>query len=178
MSIYDKLKKAPEEPKQTVFTFDALPESAAELMALPEADLSTPFRTAALAVCALCAAAADEAIGVEMLNALRGPRPLSVMEIQFLRDRLRGKHYVPFSYVAGATPENDYTPTQPFTLSFKETPYSYQNEGYATLYLHSGGADSDRQITLRRKGDGQWCLWEHFGLLPDIRKPKSEDPWA
>ena len=178
MSIFDKLKQSEPQKPDNTFSFTALPESAAQLTALPEGDLSTPFKAAALTVCALCAAAADEAVGVEMLNALRGPRPLSVMEAQFLRDRLRGKHYVPFSYFKGAVPGNDYTPDQPFTVTVEENPYSYQNEGYATLYLHSGGADSPRPVTLRQKGDGQWCLWEHSGLLPDIRKPKSENPWA
>jgi hypothetical protein len=30
---------------------------------------------------------------------------------------------------------------------------------------------------LRQKGDGKWMLWEQY-LLPDIRVPKSADPWA
>jgi hypothetical protein len=42
--------------------------------------------------------------------------------------------------------------------------------------MTSGGADSPRQIKLRRKGE-QWFLWEQF-LLPDIRKPESSNPWA
>ena len=64
----------------------------------------------------------------------------------------------------------------PITLTVSENPYSYQDEGYATLWIRSGGADSPRQVRLRRKGE-QWFLWEQF-LLPDIRKPAAEDPWA
>ena len=52
----------------------------------------------------------------------------------------------------------------------------YDAEGYATLYLRSGGADSPRQVKLRRKGE-QWFLWEQF-LLSDIRTPAKDDPWA
>ena len=40
---------------QQSFTFTALPESITQLQSLPEADMGTPFKTAALAVCALCA---------------------------------------------------------------------------------------------------------------------------
>ena len=86
MSIFDKLKKpapAPAAPaaqpmaaRQT-FTFAALPESLAQMQAMPEAALRDPFQTAALTVCALCAYAADKTVGTEMLNWLRGPRPLS-----------------------------------------------------------------------------------------------------
>lgn len=164
--------------KSETFTFQTLPESLVEMQALPEASLDTPFKTAALTVCALCAYAADKQIGIEMLNWLRGPRPLSNHELSFLKDRfMDGKTYVPFSYFKGATPDNDYTPTQPFTVTFYTNPYSDANEGYKKLFVDSGGADNAREIVLRMRGDGKWFLWEQF-LLVDIRAPKSSDPWA
>ena len=69
MSIFDKLKSTAQQAVNTAvsgavqsigskterFTFSALPESLAEMQALPEASLDTPFKTAALTVCALCA---------------------------------------------------------------------------------------------------------------------------
>ena len=120
MGLFDKMKQAAANVSgnQTVtFTFQALPESLAQMQALPEASLDTPFKTAALTVCALCAYGADKSIGLEMLNWLRGPRPLNGQEISFLNDRFRdGKSYIPFSYFVGASPENGYTPRQPFTL--------------------------------------------------------------
>ena len=68
MSIFDKLRSpasapAPAAPQPMpgvrTFTFAALPESLAQMQALPEAALSDPFQTAALTVCALCVYAAD-----------------------------------------------------------------------------------------------------------------------
>lgn len=53
MSIFDKLKNNAAAGNET-FTFAALPESLAQLQALPEATLDSPFKTAALTVCALC----------------------------------------------------------------------------------------------------------------------------
>ena len=164
--------------KKEEFTFASLPESLDELKALPEAKLDDPYKTAALTVVALCVYAADKNIGIEMLNFLKGPRPLSNMEIQFIDDRLRdGKTYVPFSYFKGATPENDYTPDEPYSITVESNPYSDANQGYKKLIIKSSGADTPREVQLRMKGDGQWLLWEQF-LLPDIRKPKSADPWA
>lgn len=188
MSIFDKLRQnapsaTPSSPasfgcKKEVFTFGALPESLAQLQSLPEATLDSPFKTAALTVCALCAYAADKNVGIEMLNFLRGPRPLSAHEISFLDDRFRdGQFYVPFSYFNGATPENDYTPSQPFTLEVESNVTSDDVQGYMKLLLKSGGADSPRNVTLRMRGDGKWFLWEQF-LLVGIRIPKSQDPWA
>lgn len=128
MSIFDKLKSTAGQAvnaaaqslgsKRERFTFAALPESLAEMQALPEASLDTPFKTAALTVLALCAYAADKSIGTEMLNWLRGPRPLNGQDISFLNDRFRdGKTYLPFTYFAGSTPDNNYTPTQPYTIT-------------------------------------------------------------
>ena len=186
MSIFDKLKKPVSPPapptekpmtaKQT-FVFSALPESLAQLQALPEAVLQDPFQTAALTVCALCAYAADKTVGAEMLNWLRGPRPLSPFDISFLNDRFREGYHVIFSYFAGAVPGNDYTPTMPFTLTVEAGPYADANPGYKKLHIRSGGADNPREIILRQKGDGTWLLWDQF-LLVSIRQPKSADPWA
>lgn len=164
--------------KSETFTFTELPESLAQMQALPEASLDSPFKTAALTVCALCAYAADKNIGTEMLNWLRGPRPLNGMEISFLNDRFRdGKTYIPFSYFEGATPDNDYTPSEPFRITVQSTHVSGEEQGYMKLFIPCGGADSPRPIKLRMKGDGKWFLWEQY-LLTGIRTPKSADPWA
>lgn len=159
------------------FTFAALPRDLAQLQALPEATLADPFQTAALVVCALCAYAEDKAAGTEMLNWLRGPRPMGPFDISFLNDRFRGGKHVIYSYFAGATPDNDYTPAQPFTLTFEAGPYADANPGYKKLHIRSGGADNAREVVLRQKGDGSWLLWDQF-LLVSIRQPKSQDPWA
>jgi len=194
MSIFDKLKKNVNDTvkntvsgtvnsmtsRQETFTFPALPESLAELQALPEAAMDTPFKTAALTVCALCVYAADKTIGAEMLNFLLGPRPLNNVQISFLNDRFREGHHVPFSYFKGAVPANDYTPDEPFTITIESGAYSDANasEGYKKLFIRSGGADNPREIVLRQRGsDGKWFLWEQF-LLVGIRDPKSANPWA
>lgn len=191
MSIFDKLKKSAGDAlnngvkqaasaltsQKETFTFTALPESLAELQALPEAAMDTPFKTAALTVCALCAYAADKEIGAEMLNFLQGPRPLNNAQISFLNDRFRDGHHVPFSYFKGAVPANDYTPDTPFTITIESGAYSDANEGYKKLFIKSGGADNPREIVLRMRGDGKWFLWEQF-LLVSIRDAKSADPWA
>jgi hypothetical protein len=159
------------------FTFTELPKTLAQMQSLPEAALSDPFQTAALTVCALCTYAEDKTAGTEMLNWLRGPRPLGPFDISFLKDRFRDGKHVIYSYFAGATPDNDYTPAQPYTLTFEAGPYADANPGYKKLHIKSGGADNAREIVLRQKGDGTWLLWDQM-LLVSIRAPKSADPWA
>ena len=114
-----------------------------------------------------------------MLNWLRGPRPLNGQELSFINDRFRdGKTYLPFTYFAGSTPDNDYTPAEPYTITVESNHVSGEEQGYMKLFIPCGGADDPRPIKLRqRPSDGKWFLWEQY-LLTGVRTPKSADPWA
>lgn len=191
MSFFDKLKNQVENSaneamrssaqgaasKSLNITFPDIPETFEAFCALPQAAMSNPFDTAAMTIVALCVYPVNKELALRMLDFLRGPRPMSVMDKQFIADRFRDKDYVPRSYFRGATPANDYFPTTPLTLTIFENPYSYQEEHYANLYIRSGGADAPRSVKLRMAKDGKWYLWEQF-LLSDIRKPESTNPWA
>lgn len=184
MGLFDKIKKPM--PEQTggdqsyTVTLAQLPADLTQLQQMPEGALLKPEHTAALTVAALCLYPVDKEASLQILEYLQGPRGLSNYDKQFLADRFRDKDYVPRSYLAGATPQNNYEPTQPYTVTVFENPYSRDqlSDGYLTLHIRSGGADSPRQIKLRNKpSTGQWFLWEQF-LLSDIRQPVAADPWA
>ena len=163
--------------KSEKMTFDSLPTSVDELRAMKGSELTSPFCTAALTVAALCRYAEDPQATFDMLNYLKGPQPLNGMQEAFIKDRfMDGKIYVAYSYFEGAVSENNYTPDKPYKITVFEDGHSNDEDGYARLYIRSGGADSPRPIKLRRKGE-QWFLWEQY-LLPDIRKPSALDPWA
>lgn len=160
------------------FTFSDLPRNVNELRALPEASLDSAFKTTALTILALCRYEHDQAAAIEMLNYLKGPDDVSTYEKQFIQERMKGKEYKARSYLDGATPENSYQPATPYTVTVSETPYSFDNENWATLYVTSGGADDPRPIKLRKKpSTGQWFL-NDIQCLADIRVPVEEDPWA
>ena len=163
--------------KKEKIVFSSLPSSFEEFASLPQAALSTPFDTAAMAVLAFCYYPQNKDLALQMVNFLRGPRPLSGGDVSFIADRFRDADYVPRSYFEGSTPANDYTPAEPYTIVVSENPYSHQNEGYATLYITSGGADSPRSVQMRKAKDGKWYLWEQFFLV-GIRQPESANPWA
>lgn len=190
MSFFEKLKSQAAQAtggaasdagsKSYTVVIQQIPVNLAQMQALPEAALKEPQHAAALTIAALTMYPVDKEAALEMLAYLQGPKGLSAYDKQFIADRFRDKDYVPRSYFRGATPENNYEPAEPYTLDFFENPYSRDqlSEGYLTLHIRSGGADSPRQIKLRNKpSTGQWFLWEQF-LLSDIRKPVAEDPWA
>ncbi|MCL1834705.1 MAG: hypothetical protein FWG48_00965 [Oscillospiraceae bacterium] len=163
--------------------FASMPETLAEFTALPQAALQSPFDTSALVVAALCVYPLDKDACIAMINYLSGPSPMSQRDLQFLRDRMAQNNKARFigaSYFSGATPQNDYMPSQPYTVTVSEHPYSYAKEGVVSLNVRSGGADSARSIETRLAKDGKWYIWQsgYHALLVDIRQPESTNPWA
>lgn len=159
-------------------TIATMPSNMDEFRAMAQMDLTRPENTCAMFICALNLFVANKSVGVEAINILKGPVPLNAHEIHFISDRLRDKAYLPMVYFEGAKPENNYTPTSPYTLAFLPDPRPQDCEsGFIRLYLKTAGADSPRFIKLRQKGQ-EWFLWDYPGFLMGVRKPAKEDPWA
>ncbi len=160
-------------------TFAKLPETLEEMKILPEAKLQKPEDTAALTVAALNVFPKNREEAIRMLDYLRGPRPLSEMDKQFLKDRfMDGKDYIPRSYLGGSTVDNNYTPSVPYTVTMSDSRARIAEEGYHIMDLKSAGADSARTVTLRNKpSTGEWFLWEQT-LMAGIREPKEQNVWA
>ncbi|MBQ1848130.1 MAG: hypothetical protein II135_09010 [Clostridia bacterium] len=185
MGLFDSIKNKAAEVAKSVtgsnksvdIVFKTLPETLEEFKALPQAALESQFDTAAMTVLALCFYPHDKDLSLSMLEFLSGPREITPAEKQFIKDRFMDTDYIPRSYFKGSTPKNDYQPAEPYTITVKENPYSYQNDGYAKLLIESGGADSPRDVVLRKAKDGKWYLWEQH-LLVGVRKPESSNPWA
>lgn len=168
--------------KSVPVVFSSLPTDLESLKRLPGSDLTDPYRTAAFLVAALNVYPKDKQACFDMLNYLKGPRPLTPYDQQFIRDRfMDGVDYVPRSYFEGSSPDNDYTPAAPYTINVLELVHSRDqfNEGYLKLFMRSSGADNERYLVLRHKpSTNQWFVWEFAGILVGIRQPKSADPWA
>ena len=168
--------------KKKSFTFGAIPTSLDELKALKEADMKDPSGVVALTILAFNALVENNEVGMQMLDFLNGPADICNKEKQFVNDRfMDGKEYVVKSYFKGATPTNNYTPNVPYVIEVGEQAHSKDiiGEGYLKLFVHSGGADSDRYMILRKKAStGQWFLWEYSSILASIRIPTEADKWA
>lgn len=159
------------------YTFQTLPTSVEQLKALPGTSLKDPYSVAAMTVAALASYESDQKACMDMLNYLKGPEEMSKLAMQQLADRLRGKSYKVMSFFDGATPDNNYTPSKPYTVRVTSNSYSFQESGWATLYVTSGGADSPRPVKLRQKqSTGEWFL-NDIQFLGDIRTPAAADPW-
>ncbi len=164
------------------YTFGSLPTNLEELKALSKSELKDPFEVAALAILSFNVFPENKEECYKMLDYLKGPKPLLPTDKQFISDRfMDGKEYIARSYMKGAVPSNNYKPNEPYVIEVMEGAYSRQlySEGYITLFIQSGGADSPRQIKLRTKpSTGEWFIWEFSGILMSMRIPVSQNEWA
>ena len=157
-------------------TFPSLPASMAEFTALPQAGLQSPYESAALFAVALSLYTQNKDESVAMINFLKGPSPLSQRDLSLFKTQVTD--YLARSYFAGATPQNDYAPSQPYTVTISDNPHSYAEQGSVKLFVHCGGADSPRPIEMRLAKDGKWYVTGYSSLLSGIRKPESANPWG
>ena len=99
-------------------------------------------------------------------------------DCQFLRDRLRGKAYLPLAYFEGATPENGYQPRMPYTLNVLSDPRPQDIAGlYAGVSLKTAGADSPRPMKLRQKASDRPVVFVGVSsILSGIRIPRGTRP--
>lgn len=160
-------------------TISKLPTNISEFKTLASSGRE-PERVCALFLCALFLFDGNKDDGTAAMNLLRGPRPMTPYDVQFLCDRLRGKPYLPLAHFDGAAPENGYRPSELYTLNVLADPRPQDMEpGYLRVFLKTAGADSPRPMKLRQKGTtGEWFLWDYSGILSGIRIPTAEDPWV
>lgn len=158
------------------FKFEALPQNLEELESM-EIDRTDPYFVSAMTVAALARFGESQADCFAMLNWLKGPDPMTLLEKTQIRDRLMGKTYKVWSFFRGSSPDNGYTPTEPYRITVTSNSYSFKENGWATLYLKSNGADSPRPIKLRQKKSTQEWFLNSINFLADIRKPAEDDPW-
>jgi len=158
-------------------TFEKLPSNLEELKAMPQASLDQPEYGAALFVAVMMHYMVNKEETFEMLDFLNGPYEVTPFQKQFLADRMADGDYVVRSFFNGTSPDNDYTPSMPYTIE-TEKGFDQEIDGRMRIFLKSSGADSKRYITMRHKpSTNQWFVEEQL-ILSMIRKPKSQDEWA
>ena len=150
---------------------------------LKKFDRTNPYNVAALFINIICDYSNADKFNEKLQYLMGDFQPISNLMKSQIKDRMMQNNKYEFigkSYFKGANPENDYTPSEPYEVEFFENDYSREEEGFVKLWVNSGGADNARFITVRLAKDGNYYVWgdSFMGLLADIRKKESENPWA
>ena len=190
--------------KQHTFTFSTVPTCYEDII---QYKLDSPYKTMALMIMAFrtwtpdnrndCLQMMDYLTntnadsGKTDANGRKLSRKFSEYQfwIDFVRDRMTQNdkyRYIGNAYLDGAMPSNDYTPTEPLTVTVRESVYnpykdSDGHETDPTLYqvlTTIPGADNDRYSIFYQDQRGDWRVFSDFwkGLLTDIKTPSGDIP--
>lgn len=166
-------------PGGKTLTFSRAALNADDLKAF---DFTDEYQSACAVMFALARWEQSPGDSTAMLDVVMGPESPNAFTKDFIKGQFSQYPYVVRSYFEGAAVANSYAvPAGNLSLTFKENPYSREQDGYVKLFVRSAGADSDRSVTLRKKGStGEWFLFSdsYKGLLAGIRVPANKDPWA
>ena len=184
------------ECETATYTFTRLPETLEDIKSMP---LTTKFAPVAASICA-CAAFDTSKYAItyqythpifDMMDYLNGPK-LEISNVAksgiftSLRDTLKTGRMACF---AGATPENGYTPTKPYTFTLIHGPYYIpaksstiahpEGEPERHMILISfAGDDSQRYVDVYKSNDGNWYTWDNsWQHLAASMKTATSSDW-
>lgn len=172
--------------KLTEVTFHELPTDFDIFTNIAESTLNLPERVAALFILALRIYAVDSDLGLQMLSYLRHQETLEPNEIKNLLEApLKRSRYIPLAYFKGATPQNSYTPDEPYIITVKTDSRRSLKRKYKTLYIGCPGAGIYRPITLvkvkkrkvknKRLLGNPWFVEEYASLTLPVPEPVQKE---
>ena len=190
--------------KQHTFTFSTIPTCYEDII---QYKLDSPYKTMALMIMAFrtwtpqnktdCLQMMDYLTNTDVdsyktdANGRKLSKKFSEYQFwtDFVRDRMTQNNkyrYIGNAYLDGAMPSNDYTPTEPYTVTVRESVYNpYKpSDGHLTdptLYqvlTTIPGADNDRYSIFYQDQRGDWRVFGDYwkGLLTDVKTPSGDIP--
>lgn len=171
--------------KLTEVIFDTLPTEYETFVSMAEKKLHIPENTAGLFVVALRIYAVDQELGRKMIAFLRHEETISeTEEKRLLLEPLGRARYIPLSYFKGAADRNGYTPSEPYTITVKDSRLKSKNKNEKTLYIGCGGSGTYRPVTLfkvkfrklknKRFEDDAWFIKDYASLMLQISTPQPK----
>ncbi len=173
------------------YTFDKLPTTLDELKKFSlkskiEGDFDYGmFAPMAATILALHAYGTDKEEAYKMLDYVYGPnQTFSNLDKQFVQTQFAtaANKVLQNCYFGGATPENGYTPDEPFTITLEEGPYfikaSNGKPERHMSFVYFAGADSERYMDVFKSSGGTWYGYDsnYKHLLASVKEPTGTAP--
>jgi len=176
------------------YTFSSLPENAEELA---QYSADTPYKAMAILAAAFRTwTPEDHSVCEQMLDLLtdtRVKKPDSEENYKFseykvwtdfLTARMQQNtkyRFIGNAYFDGAAPDNDYTPSEPFSITMREstyppTPATETTPELTQVLIKIAGDDSERNAKFYQDDEGNWRIWstDWQGLLSDVQTPECD----
>jgi hypothetical protein len=170
------------------FPIDSIPSSIDEFVQMRDSKANTPEGGAVLTLISLLKMKESEEEGLKFLTVILSQdnvgkgkiyKGFSPSEgIMYHINRLkRQEHnvweYMPFAYLEGANPDNDYKVSMPYTVTVSRNKYSGdESSGTVKVFINCYGV-KPRPITMKRNDKGIWKAKELSSLFVGVQLPKS-----
>lgn len=157
----------------------SIPQTIDEFSSLTQQN-NTPEGTVAMTIVAMWIYAEDQDLGQKAMSVIAHPEvqnpgqkgvngvQLRNIDLQRMKDRLKGKRYLPQSYFRGTMPPQ-YSATLPYVVATFTNPHSNIGKGAIKVMVYCNGADSPRPVTVKPH-NGTWKLKEWSSLLSAVKK--------
>lgn len=178
------------------YKFSTVPVNLGELK---QYNLTVPdgrYKTMALLILAYRTWTPTNPTDCEEMLAYLNNREMTPYYKNFLRDRMKGDQkykYLGNAYLNGATPENNYTPAKPISITLRQDtlpgkgnsiseniPYFEKTQTTPDIYrafIDFPGSDSSRWICCyKHSKTGKWFIWDQswHDLLTAVKQPAGE----
>lgn len=178
------------------YTFTTVPTNVEELKQYDITTADGRYKTMALLILAYRTWTPTNPTDCEEMLSYLTNKELTQYYKNFLRDRMKadnGYKYLGNSYLNGATPANNYTPSRPISITLRQDtlpgkgnsvsediPYFEATQTTPAIYrafTDFAGSDSSRWIcTYKHSKTGKWYIWDQswHDLLTRIKQPAGE----
>lgn len=159
-------------------TITNMPQTIDEFSSLSQQN-NTPEGTVAMTIVAMWIYAEDQDLGQKAMSVIAHPEvqnpgqkgvngvQLRNIDLQRMKDRIKGKRYMPQSYFKGTTPPQ-YNATAPYTVETFTNPHSNIGKGALKVMVYCNGAASPRPVTVQ-PSNGVWKVKEWSSLLSAVK---------
>lgn len=171
---------------QQEIQISSIPSSPEAFIQLRDQIATTPEGGAAMLIVAMLGFTKSEQLGMQFLtialdqynvgsgNAYKGYAPSSSIMYHVNRLKRDGVwSYVGFAYVAGATAENNYQTSAPYTIVTSRNKYSGdESSGRVKVFVNVYGF-SPRPVTVKKNDKGIWKAYECSSMFVNVPPPAS-----
>ena len=175
------------------YTFSTIPTNVEELKQYNISGDDGRYKVLALYIMSLRTWKPENQTDCEEMIGYLCNKQLSVYEKQRLAEQMKKSKqylYLGNAFLNGATPANDYTPSQPYSITLTQDSVVDEDQIYIPAnpsipspdqyraFIYFKASDSGKWIDVYKSSkDGNWYMYKWMDLITSIKAPASSNPF-
>ena len=175
------------------YTFSTIPTNVEELKQYNISGDDGRYKVLALYIMSLRTWKPENQTDCEEMIGYLCNKQLSVYEKQRLAEQMKKSKqylYLGNAFLNGATPANDYTPSQPYSITLTQDSVVDEDQIYIPAnpsipspdqyraFIYCKASDSGKWIDVYKSSkDGNWYMYKWMDLITSIKAPASSNPF-